>query len=133
VTDELITVRESDVILKGDRWFVRMHEVNEHEGECWDWWLQYTGNEDALSQLAAWLAVANEDEDEPSYVLHLNDREPEPIVDKLVEYADGGYYSAHNKVVGTLDVSGGIVDADDFDLLYKGGIRDLFHETGTPS
>lgn len=102
--------------------FVRFHEYNDHEGESWDWWLQLTGNEEALAFLGGMLNEINAENDDPWLSLHLEDLEPEGSVDKLVEYAENGYFSAHNKVIGVLTVPD---DLDD-DTLYKGGIRGLF-------
>lgn len=103
--------------------FVRFVESNDHEGETWSWWLQVTGNAKEITKLAGLLDTG----DEPWFVLHLTEIEPESAVDLLVRYADQGYYASHNKVVGTLACPDVLGDADDkLALLYKGGIRDLF-------
>lgn len=107
--------------------FVRFCEVNDHEGETWTWWLQLDGNKAQFDKLAVLLRNAadnGDDMDDLAYVLHLDSVEPEAVVDKLVEYAESGYYAAHNKVAGVFtcpDDPGGHCDK-----LYKGGIRDLF-------
>lgn len=104
--------------------FVPLHETNDHEGESWTWWLQLTGNEDAMARLAELIKEAMADEFEPAYVMDLASVEPTFVVDKLVEYADSGYYAAHNKVVGTLTVPDDL--GEDVDVLYKGRVKDFF-------
>ena len=50
--------------------------------------------------------------------------EPEPVVDKLVQYAIEGYSKSHNKVVGVFTRPDTLGEyAND---LYKGGINDFF-------
>lgn len=102
--------------------FMRFHEYNDHEGESWDWWLQVTGNEAEIAKLASLLDAVEEDDDDPWFDL-TPDMETEEIVDKLVLYAQNGYYAAHNKVVGVFTCPEHIGDS-----LYKGGIRDFFTE-----
>jgi hypothetical protein len=107
--------------------FVHLVEVNDNEGETWTWWLQLDGNNEQLDRLATLLASCAadvDDLDDLPFALHLDDVEPETIVDKLVQYAESGYFSSHNKVVGAFtcpDSLGYYADA-----LYKGRIRDFF-------
>lgn len=108
--------------------FVRFHEYNDNEGESWDWWLQLDGNEDQLTKLDALLAETLADDDDPWYRLHLDNREPESVVDKLVHYADFGYFAAHTKVTGRFVCPESL--GEDADLLYKGRIRGLFQDGG---
>jgi hypothetical protein len=103
--------------------FVRLREYNDNEGESWNWWLQVTGNEAALDQLAELLA-ASQPEDDPWYELRQDDTEPEPVVDKLVEYAETGYYASHTKVTGVFTCPSFLgIEAEQ---LYKGAIRSCF-------
>lgn len=104
--------------------FMRFHEVNDWEDASWDWWLQVDGNEVELRKLAELLKPdgVGEDEDDASFELQLSVREPESVVDKLVQYADENYYAAHNKLTGTFTCP----DAIDEHTLYKGGITKLF-------
>lgn len=106
--------------------FIRLHEYNDHEGESWNWWLQVDGNENELDKLAG-LVVSIEYVDvwEPPYSLS-GPAEPEAVVDKLVEYAESGYYSAHNKVTGKFTCPHDL--GPDGELLYKGGIKDFFDD-----
>lgn len=111
--------------------FVRFHEINEHEGADWDWWLQVDGNEDELAHLGELLRngelLAEDDEDaEPWHELHMEDVEPESVVDKLVQYAAEDYYALHNKVVGTFTCPETLAG----DRLYKGGIKQFFEAGG---
>lgn len=101
--------------------FVRFVETNDNEGENWTWWLQRDGNEDQLGQLHELLTDADVDEE---YELRLDITEIEPVVDKLVEHADVGYYSDHNKVLGHLACPDSL--GEYAGVLYKGGIRNLF-------
>ncbi len=125
MTDNLITVRESEVIVLGDAvTFVPLYETNEWEGEAWVWWVQLTGNEDALARLAELITEAMGDNREPPFKLDLDSAEPTFVVDKLVAYAAEGYHAAHNKVTGTLTVPDSL--GEDADVLYKGGIQGLY-------
>lgn len=103
--------------------FVRFSEYNDHEGESWDWWLQLTGNEEEISKLAALLDEIDNDDD-PWHVLHMDDAEPESVVDKLAQYAGDGYYAAHNKVVGSFTCPPDL--GEDAEALYKGAVRDFY-------
>lgn len=107
--------------------FVRMREINEPEGEAWNWWLELDGNEVQIGELAELISrAANDGEgyDDFPYELILADHEPESVVDKLVQYAEDGYYSSHNKVSGLFTCPDSL--GQDADRLYKGGILDLF-------
>ncbi|WP_068059325.1 hypothetical protein [Nocardia xishanensis] len=115
--------------------FVRYIENNDHEGERWVFWLQKDGNEAALAELEQILetaeaeATAAEGYYEMPYQIPA-DIEPEAVVDKLVEYAEGGYMDGHNKVRGKLDLTRlrGRSWEGAFDTLYKGGIRNMFKD-----
>lgn len=110
-----------------ERQFVRLHEINENEGATWTWWLEVGGNEEALGRLGELLRQAedkDEAEDDFPYSYAPQDQEPESVVDKLVEYADENYYPSHNKVIGVFTCPDDLGDHQD--VLYKGGIRDLF-------
>lgn len=103
--------------------FARFVESNDHEGETWTWWLQVDGNEQQLDRLRDLLASADVDEE---YALRLDLVEPESVVDKLAAHADDGYYAGQNKVLGTFVCPDTLGD----EVLYKGGIRDLFVTEG---
>lgn len=110
-----------------DLTFVRFVETNEHEAETWAWWLQLDGNKAQLDRLARLLreaAATSPYFDDFAWSLYLDDVEPEPIVDKLVQYADLGYYAAHNKVTGVFSCPDEL--GKGFGNLYKGRIRDYF-------
>lgn len=108
--------------------FVRFQETNDNEGETWNWWLQRDGNEQQLLILDGLCRDA--DDDEPMFELFIGQTEAESVVDKLVQWADSGYYRSHNKVTGSLDCPAGV---DYLDVLYKGGIRDLFASSSVSS
>lgn len=105
--------------------FVRFHEYNDNEGESWNWWLQLDGNELELEKLER-LVIAATDENDPWHVLHMDDQEPESVVDKLVQYAESGYFAAHTKVTGKFTCPDDL--GEDAESLYKGRIRDFFEE-----
>lgn len=110
-----------------DLTFVRFVETNEHEAETWAWWLQLDGNKAQLDRLGRLLREAAPTSpyfDDFAWSLYLDDVEPEPIVDKLVQYADLGYYAAHNKVTGVFSCPDEL--GKGFGNLYKGRIRDYF-------
>lgn len=119
--------------------FVKLTEINEHEGETWRFWLQVDGNEEALAKLAIALGrvaeLYGESYDVP---FELDDQfKSEAYVDVLVEEAedDDGYMAPHHKVTGVLTVPDWPeLGPDDYDnaierALYKGGIAKLFSET----
>lgn len=102
--------------------FIALTEANEHEGETWRYWLQLTGNEDAIEQLRAAIAGANEEE---TYDLDPVDLAvPESEVDVLVKHSMCGYTTLENKVAGVLTLP----DDFDTDVLYKGGVGSLYTE-----
>lgn len=108
------------------RRFVRFTEVNEWEGETWNFWLLYNGNEDELTKFRTLLETA-EDEDETHdfpYQLELLVRVAENEVDALVRYGNDTetYYPTHSKVEGVFTCP----DVYDHSQLYKGDIVKLF-------
>lgn len=114
--------------------FVRFHETNDHEGEAWTWWLQLDDNAAELDKLAALLDACEEASpyaDDFPFVLALRHVEPTAFVDRMVRYADDGYYRSHNKVVGIFTCPDDL--GEQADVLYKGGIRDLFRPVGAGS
>jgi hypothetical protein len=106
--------------------FARFVEFNDHEGETWTWWLQIDGNESQLDRLRDLLADADVAEE---YDLRLDIVEPESVVDELREHAVDGYFAGHNKVLGRLTCPDSL--GEYADILYKGGIRDLFMTDGS--
>ncbi|MBF6358167.1 hypothetical protein IU449_27090 [Nocardia higoensis] len=97
-------------------------EINDNEGETWDFWLQVDGNEAALEKLGNLLATAAVD----GYDCYgLADVEVDEVgVDLLVAHAHVGYMASAHKVTGILSVP----DSFEVDGLYKGGITELFTE-----
>lgn len=117
--------------------FVRFHEVNDHEGESWNYWLQVEGNEGELNELYKLLAYIEEEQGYESWFsLKITEIEPEWVVDKLVEYAEDGYNMSHNKVLGKFTCPQVLCyDEEPIDLeeqvdnlFYKGGITKHFKE-----
>lgn len=107
--------------------FTRLSEYNDHEGEKWNWWLQTTDNEEEIYKLAKLLRDAEAHSDfELDFQLHMQDVEPESVVDKLVQYADSGYNRSNNKVVGKFTCPDSF--DENLDELYKGGINRYFQE-----
>lgn len=106
--------------------FVRFIECNDHEGETWNFWLQLTGNEREIGKLELLLREAQEAAPFDLDYRLTTSIEPEPVVDKLVEYADesGAYMAAHKKVVGVFRCPDSL--GEDLNDLYKGGLRDHF-------
>lgn len=78
--------------------FVKFTEINDNEGEEWNFWLQLDGNEAQLKELQAWLGTF--DDDGESYNLDMSPV-PEVEVDILVKHTGGGYMYYENKVTGT--------------------------------
>jgi hypothetical protein len=116
--------------------FVRFEESNDHEGETWNFWLQVDGNEAELDKLAAALEAWEERTDSDcEYRLFREEPVPESEVDILIKHSRSGYMRFENKVTGTMKVPEDLLDLpdeDQFDGLYKGGIRALF-TAGDPS
>jgi hypothetical protein len=120
--------------------FVKLTEVNEHEGETWRFWLQVDGNEAELGRLRGAIdAVAQIYGDGepgcPFVLAALSDAKSEAYVDVLVDETqdDEGYMAPNHKITGTLSVPswpapgdfGSHIEQD----LYKGGVAKLFRET----
>ncbi len=106
--------------------FVKFAEDSEWEGETWVFWLQSDGNQAALLALQEALAVDDDgdesDDGSSDFTLELDAVLVEHDVDVLVQHGGSGYLSYHNKVTGTMKT----FEGNDFEGLYKGGIRDLF-------
>lgn len=104
--------------------YVRLIERNDHEGERWSWWLEEEGNKDALKRLRACLEEADPFGEEFELT---EERATRESVDMLVRYSDdeGQYYPDHNRVDGVLTLPENLED-DVLDILYKGGINNLF-------
>jgi hypothetical protein len=103
--------------------FVQFIEVNDHEGETWNFWLQRDGNEDAIAELRAALAEMRADDPELPYTL-ADETTPESEVDVLVTHSDSGYMAYETKVVGSCSFPDNL--GEDLEDLYKGGIKDYF-------
>lgn len=101
--------------------FTPLEEHNDHEGETWTFWLQRDGNEDSLQALSEALSAGNA----YWYAMNLDVAISEHDVDVLCEYGGQGYMDYHNKVLGKLEIPDGVSD-DEFETLYKGGVRGLF-------
>lgn len=104
--------------------FARYTENNEHEGETWVFWLQYDGNEDALSALDDLIAEAVGDSEPEEYELDLDTLIPEWEVDTLVKHGGQGYMDYHHKVTGKLTLPSDL--GEYLEDLYKGGVKKLF-------
>lgn len=119
--------------------FVKLVEKNDHEGETWVFWLQYTGNEEEIDKLDKilrnWAATSKYEID---FTLDL-DRRPEDKIDFAVKETpnDGCYNSIHNKIIGTFTcpedpgLDEMIEDWEDPNisrerLFYKGKIAEYF-------
>lgn len=113
--------------------FVKFRENNDNEGESWNYWLQYNGNENELQKLKDYIDV-NKDYFDVSYVLDMT-----PVsqyeVDVLVKHSDSGYNQYENRITGTYKFT----EPEEKDLefyentneyfferWYKGGIKDSF-------
>lgn len=112
--------------------FTPLVENNDHEGETWTWWIQVDGNEAVLDSIASVLREAREaDAYFEQYDLATwpdGETLTESEVDLLVRWSDGGYYAAHNFVVGTLVLPSfwteSVSPFERLEVLYKGGIDD---------
>jgi len=110
------------------RMFVHLVEENEWEGETWRFWLQTNGNGPALERLAAYLERTRP-ASEPYTMDPLEKAIGEADVDLLVRYADDdGYMASEIKVTGTLTLPENLDALQPDDLLYKGQIKNLFHD-----
>lgn len=105
--------------------FVPFTENNEWEGEEWTFWLQLGGNSEELAEFMGYLIVGQNDDCEFPYDIDMNTAESEEVVDKLVQHAQVGYMSNHNKVVGRFTCPQSTGEQFDRDL-NKGGIRKHF-------
>ncbi|MGX1809729.1 hypothetical protein ACWIGI_28745 [Nocardia sp. NPDC055321] len=109
----------------------RFIETNDHEGEVWNFWLQVNGNMEALAILDDHLTMLNDElaaHDIPAFVLEADQIEGHEV-DLLARYGECDYMPQHNKVDGSLTLPNSFtaMDAEAVtELLYKGGIRDLF-------
>jgi hypothetical protein len=101
--------------------FTQMVEYNEHEGECWSFWLQVDGNQDALNEL--WGLI--EAEEEYTYQF-TDDVVYEWELQTLLDHGNFGYgyMNQHNKVAGKLTLPNGFQVND----IYKGQIKNFFKE-----
>jgi len=106
--------------------FIRLREMNDWEGELWNFWLQLDGNEDELAKLESLLAEQRRLGYDLPYHLHLTFPVPEDEIDALVEVAEdyGGYYPRDMKVTGKFTCPDEI--GEEGDALYKGGIFRYF-------
>jgi hypothetical protein len=115
----------------GERRFVRLTEINDHEGETWYWYLQQEGNSENLQVLADIIHnYSNEDE----YVLDLENSLSESEVDTLVKHGNDTamYQNQFNKVTGVMrkpEVDQLVKNYGihvDLVGLYKGRVQSLF-------
>lgn len=119
--------------------FVKFTDTNDNEGESWNFWLQFDGNEVELKKLERILGKFDEG-GETSYSLDMS-LVPESEVNSLVKYTDSGYMDYNNKVTGiftcpTLSKSIDVFEMEDeisdeaFEWLdqkfYKGEIQRYF-------
>lgn len=112
--------------------FVKLTEINDHEGESWHFWLQLDGNEEQLKLLANDIDAF----DEYGEFLELNMTPvDESEVDILVKHTNQGYMNYQNKVVGVFTCPKSpesIYDDEESgyewltDHFYKGGIQEYF-------
>lgn len=114
--------------------FVKFTEYNDHEGESWNFWLQFDGNEQQIDKLLSLLKEFDGRDD--CYELDLKTVD-ESEVDILVKHTGSGYYPYNNKVVGeffcpTIETE---LLKDEFedqafewldDNFYKGRIKEMF-------
>lgn len=113
------------------RKFVRFVEVNENEGQLWNFWLQIDDNGHELDALQELLLEATFDEngdpladDGLPFALE-DDYEDESIVDALVHYADeSGYMPTHQKITGKFTCPTNL--GENLEKLVKGGIKKFF-------
>jgi len=99
--------------------YVKWTEINDWEGETWNFYIPFDGNESDVYLLRVMVIDLKS-----SYDLRLN-LIPEEEVDALVKHSDGnGYMPEHNKMKGIIDrTKFENLDADHFEsLFYKGGL-----------
>jgi hypothetical protein len=108
------------------RHFLKFQEVNEWEGETWNFWLLVDGNEDEVEKLRRLLDTASEaaeEDDVDGLPFELGTAlTPEWEVDVLVKHAEGDYMPDHTKVTGTFTCP----DSYHMEKFYKGGVVALF-------
>ena len=114
------------------RKYVMFTENNDWEGESWDFFIQYDGNEEELKALYDNIHLHDLSE---TYELNLSKIIPEYEVDFVLKYAKDGYMMSHNKISGKLKFSERVMTSyKDYDspkectdsLLNKGGIEDMY-------
>lgn len=92
--------------------YYRLKEINDWEGETWNFYIPVEGNQKEIEKLKKHLV-------EDTYILDKKLYE-EKDVDFLCENEDNcGYMNQHNKLAGKLKVPKKMND----DLLYKGGVK----------
>ena len=117
--------------------FIKFTEYNDNEGETWNFWLQYNGNEKELDKLGHIIETI-ESGGEISYSLN-NALIDESEVDILVKHTRDGYMDYENKITGIFTCPEIDVDSHEheipdeiFELLdnnfYKGGIERHFNQ-----
>lgn len=94
------------------------------EGETWRFYIPVEGNEEALAALRKRVTV---DDDDQVYTLGTVPLTEAEVDVRVAGPDDCDYLPAHTKLAGTLnlEVIEGKDDGDLFDVLYKGGIKDL--------
>jgi len=95
--------------------YVKFTEINDNEGEEWNFYLPIAGNEDKIEELKCIIA-----EDEECYCIS-DELLEESEVDVLEKHGGSGYMSYHNKCTGKLTLTKNTLDD-----LYKGGIMSMF-------
>ena len=98
--------------------YVKWTEINDWEGETWNFYIPFWGNTSAVYLLITMLPEYS------SYKLCPN-LIPEDEVDILIKHVgENGYMPEHNKMKGIIDrTKFENLDADHFEsLFYKGGL-----------
>lgn len=101
-----------------DKQFVKFLEYNDHEGETWRFWLQYTGNELEIKKLYDAIEKFGVED----YNLYL-ETYPESEIDALVKHSECGYMHYENKVIGKFTCPNFENSEDLYEALYKGDIK----------
>lgn len=105
--------------------FIKFTEENDNEGETWNYYIQYDGNEVALERLGQ---IIDLDCGDSPYSIDLSRRFTEKEVDLLVENCGGNYMDDEQKFVGVLTLPKEPENKDDdwawqyLDKFYKGQI-----------
>jgi hypothetical protein len=120
--------------------FVKFTEYNDNEGETWNFWLQYEGNEKELKRLNDIVELNNAAGFDKQYSLDMTTFSEEEV-DILVKHTDSGYMNYQNKIEGVLSVPEFNDDLFDYEdeiddevfewcdnNFYKGKIAELFKE-----